>query len=252
MNNLINKDWWLAAIDRCIRTMAQTMMATIGTTAVLNQVDWKTVISATILAGLLSILTSIGGLPEVKEVKVDKKEEIKPAILNKDYEEVEETKKETNDSKRGYEFIVTFYSLIKDKAVENGYNVNTAVAMTAQAFTESYKKTGLSLLASKYHNYFGMKAGNKYTGSTVNLKTNEEYDGVTTSIRDNFRTYKTIEEGIDGYFEFLKYKRYANLKQCETAERYAELLKEDGWATSSVYVKTIKDNIKYVKDILEV
>ena len=52
---------------RCIRTIAQTAIATIGAAAVLSDVNWLMVISASILAGLLSILTSIAGLPEVKE-----------------------------------------------------------------------------------------------------------------------------------------------------------------------------------------
>ena len=61
------KNWFKAAAKRAIKTMAQTAIATIGTAAVLNDVNWIAVISATILAGGLSMLTSIAGLPEVKE-----------------------------------------------------------------------------------------------------------------------------------------------------------------------------------------
>lgn len=61
------KTWFKAAAIRAIKTMAQTAIATIGTAAVLNDVNWIAVISATILAGGLSMLTSIAGLPEVKE-----------------------------------------------------------------------------------------------------------------------------------------------------------------------------------------
>ena len=61
------KNWFKAAARRAIKTMAQTAIATIGTAAVLNDVNWIAVISATILAGGLSMLTSIAGLPEVKE-----------------------------------------------------------------------------------------------------------------------------------------------------------------------------------------
>lgn len=67
MNNLFSKQWWKASLMRCIRTIAQTAIATIGAAAVLSDVNWLMVISASILAGLLSILTSIAGLPEVKE-----------------------------------------------------------------------------------------------------------------------------------------------------------------------------------------
>ena len=61
------KKWLKAAAVRAVKTVAQTAGATIGTSAVLSAVDWKIVISASLLAGLLSVLTSIAGLPEVKE-----------------------------------------------------------------------------------------------------------------------------------------------------------------------------------------
>lgn len=61
------KKWWKAAGVRAVKTVAQTAVATIGTAAVLGGVDWVMVASASALAGILSILTSIAGLPEVKE-----------------------------------------------------------------------------------------------------------------------------------------------------------------------------------------
>ena len=61
------KKWIKAAGIRAVKTVAQTAVATIGTTAVFNQVDWKMVISSALLAGVLSLLTSIAGIPEVKE-----------------------------------------------------------------------------------------------------------------------------------------------------------------------------------------
>ena len=61
------KKWIKAALVRCVRTVAQTSVATIGAAAVLSDVNWTMVVSASLLAGLLSILTSIAGLPEVKE-----------------------------------------------------------------------------------------------------------------------------------------------------------------------------------------
>lgn len=60
------KSWLKAAGIRALKTLAQTMIATIGTTAVIEAVDWKLVISASLLAAFLSILTSIAGLPEVE------------------------------------------------------------------------------------------------------------------------------------------------------------------------------------------
>lgn len=61
------KKWFHAAGVRAIKTIAQTAIATIGTAAALGNVDWIMVASASALAGILSILTSIAGLPEVKE-----------------------------------------------------------------------------------------------------------------------------------------------------------------------------------------
>ena len=61
------KKWMKAAGIRAVKTMAQTAVATIGTTAVMSQVDWPVVLSASVLSGVLSVLTSVAGLPEVKE-----------------------------------------------------------------------------------------------------------------------------------------------------------------------------------------
>lgn len=58
--------WLKAAGIRAVKTVAETMVATIGTSAVISQVDWKLVISASVLSGLLSLLISLKGLPEVK------------------------------------------------------------------------------------------------------------------------------------------------------------------------------------------
>lgn len=66
MNKETLKIWVKAALVRAIRTVAQTAVATIGTAAVLQDINWVMVISASVLAGILSVLTSITGLPEVK------------------------------------------------------------------------------------------------------------------------------------------------------------------------------------------
>lgn len=59
--------WIKAAGVRAVKTMAQTFIATVGSAAVLAAVDWKVVASATVLAGILSVATSVAGLPEVEE-----------------------------------------------------------------------------------------------------------------------------------------------------------------------------------------
>ena len=61
------KLWFKAAGIRALRTMAQTAAATIGATAVLCEVNWLAVVSSTVLAGILSLLTSLAGLPELEE-----------------------------------------------------------------------------------------------------------------------------------------------------------------------------------------
>lgn len=60
------KKWIKAAGIRAIKTMAQTFIASIGSAAVLSAVNWKVVVSATVLAGILSVATSVAGLPEVE------------------------------------------------------------------------------------------------------------------------------------------------------------------------------------------
>lgn len=60
------KLWIKAALIRAIKTMAQTAIATMSTSAMLSEIDWKVALSSTVLAGVLSLLTSIAGLPEVK------------------------------------------------------------------------------------------------------------------------------------------------------------------------------------------
>ena len=64
-NNFLK--WLKAAGIRALKTVAQTAAATIGTSAVLSEVDWKIVISSALVAGILSLLTSVAGLPEVEE-----------------------------------------------------------------------------------------------------------------------------------------------------------------------------------------
>ena len=63
----MSRTWFKAAGVRALKTIAQTAVATIGTSAVLSSVDWKMVVPASILAGILSLLTSVAGLPEVKQ-----------------------------------------------------------------------------------------------------------------------------------------------------------------------------------------
>ena len=70
MKKVFTKEWFKAAAVRAIKTVAQTAVATIGTAVVLGEVDWLMVGSAALLAGILSLLTSIAGLPEVSVINL--------------------------------------------------------------------------------------------------------------------------------------------------------------------------------------
>lgn len=133
-------------------------------------------------------------------------------------------------------FINTIAPIIQEQAKEAGYPYPSAII--AQACLES--NYGKSSLASKYHNYFGLKCGSSWKGKSVNLTTKEEYTvGTLTTIKDNFRVYDTMEEGVKGYFDFISAKRYTNLKTATSSKNYLELIKQDGYATSSGYVNNV-------------
>ena len=125
------------------------------------------------------------------------------------------------------------------------YGICVHSPIIAQAIIES--GWGKSGLASKYHNYFGLKCGSSWKGKSVNMATKEEYKvGTMTNIRDNFRVFDDFDDGIRGYFEFINTSRYANLKGVKNPEEYVRRLKADGYATSSKYVdnimRVIRDN----------
>ena len=61
------KKWFKAAGVRAVKTIAQTAVGVIGSSAIISEVDWRMVVSASILAGVVSLLTSVAGVPEVKE-----------------------------------------------------------------------------------------------------------------------------------------------------------------------------------------
>lgn len=70
MNKTKTKAWFKAAGIRALRTVAQAAIAAIGSGTMFSNIDWKLVVSTSLLAGLLSILTSVAGLPETKESEV--------------------------------------------------------------------------------------------------------------------------------------------------------------------------------------
>ena len=122
------------------------------------------------------------------------------------------------------------------EARKRGYNiVSTSIA---QAVVEG--AAGTSTLAKVHHNHFGMKAQKGYKGEYVRMRTKEEYqEGQLVTIYANFRKYPNGESGIQGYYDFLQYKRYANLKHAKDYKQFAEYIRADGWATSFTY----RDNL---------
>lgn len=139
------------------------------------------------------------------------------------------------------EFIEQIATYVKKYA--RGYGVMIHSPIIAQAILES--GWGESKLASTYHNYFGLKCGTKWTGKSVNMTTQEEYQpGTLTTIKDNFRVYDSMEDGVKGYFEFIQLARYQNLKGITDPKKYLETIKADGYATSSTYVQ---NNMKLIE-----
>lgn len=147
-------------------------------------------------------------------------------------------------SKKTENFINSIAPIIASKAKEHDYLVCSP--MIAQVIIESY--WGDSLLAKKYNNYFGMKCGSAWKGKSVNLSTKEEYTkGTLTSIKDNFRVYDSLEDGIEGYFTFINTSRYKALKKCSTPLDYLTAIKDAGYCTSSTYIQNCMSIIRQYK-----
>lgn len=106
----------------------------------------------------------------------------------------------------------------------------------AQDFRNSIKNIFPPDIAAGIINVFNTL----WKGKSVNMSTCEEYEvGVLTQIKDNFRVYDSLEEGVKGYFDFISASRYANLKGVTDPKTYIENIKADGYATSSQYVKNL-------------
>ena len=136
-------------------------------------------------------------------------------------------------------FINHFIPLFQKESYKRGYPIiSTPLAQTI--IEGNWGRSGLA----KYHNHWGLKCGSSWKGPSINLKTKEEYTpGTLTTIKDNFRVYNSDEEGVAGYYDFISTKRYSNLKLAKNYYEYANMLKQDGYATSSTYVKTLVDTV---------
>lgn len=115
--------------------------------------------------------------------------------------------------------------------------------MLAQAIIESAKNGVMpgTLLAKKYNNYFGIKAGPKWKGKTVNIETGEYEDGkLVTDYKSFFRVYGSPVDSFRDYVNFLQAnKRYTKALQAKTPEAQAIELQRAGYSTNPEYSKTI-------------
>lgn len=113
----------------------------------------------------------------------------------------------------------------------------------AQAILESnWGKSGLS---RDCYNFFGMKWKEGCGCDYREYKTKEQKkDGTYITITAKFRKYNSAAEGVKGYYQFLQYKRYANLRGVTDYEKACDLIRQDGWATSLSYAQNLKKFIK--------
>ena len=134
-------------------------------------------------------------------------------------------------------FISQIGPIVQKYAALYGYRFPSAII--AQACIES--GYGTSSLAYRWHNYFGIKWWRGCGRSAVNLATKEEYTpGILTSVKSGFAVGRDMEDGVRMYFEFItRNSRYNNLKGATSSKNYIELIKADGYATSSTYVNTV-------------
>ena len=132
-----------------------------------------------------------------------------------------------------------FIEMIGNAAVSYYKTYGILPSLTiAQAILESnWGKSGLS---KDCHNYFGMKWKTGCGCDYKEYQTKEQNkDGSYVTIKARFRKYDSVEEGIRGYYEFLQYKRYQNLKGVGDVAVACELIRKDGWATSLNYTKNL-------------
>jgi len=132
------------------------------------------------------------------------------------------------------EFIKKIAAAVKKYAPK--YNIKVYSPIIAQAILES--AWGKSKLAS-YNNFFGLKAGANYKGEVVIFNTNEEVNGKIITIKDTFRSFKTLSSGVKGYFDFINTDRYKALKGETDPKKYLEKIKATGYATASNYVSSV-------------
>jgi flagellum-specific peptidoglycan hydrolase FlgJ len=125
-----------------------------------------------------------------------------------------------------------FIEMIGNAAVSyyKTYGILPSLTISQAILESNWGKSGLS---RDCHNYFGMKWKTGCGCDYKEYQTKEQNkEGSYVTIKARFRKYDSVEEGIKGYYEFLQYKRYQNLKGVVDVAVACELIRKDGWATS--------------------
>ena len=138
-----------------------------------------------------------------------------------------------------------FLAVLKPYVIADMKKSGILASLTAsQAIIES--RNGNSGLAQSCNNLFGIKGS--YNGQFGTFWTTEYYNGVATRIQDNFRKYPSWAEGIaDHSALFNTSKRYTNLRNLQDYQKACEYVKQDGYATSPTYTKTLLTQVKNYK-----
>lgn len=132
-----------------------------------------------------------------------------------------------------------------------GSGIFPEVAISQSALESSW---GKSLLASKYNNYFGIKASRDWKGETITLKTDEVYSGVKSTINGTFRVYDSFLDSVRDYVKFLKENpRYTSggVFKATSPEEQIKRLKDSGYATGLDYTQSVINVLKYNRDFIE-
>lgn len=137
------------------------------------------------------------------------------------------------------EYIQKMYAILVPMCSQYGYH-NVAAGMIAQSIQEGWN----SKLATMYHNYWGMKAGDSYKGKTVVMDNKQKNDKAT------YRVYTSMANGCEGYFIFLQYPRYKTLKNCTTDIEYLDKIGPCGWNSNPGYGKRCQSHLKEVYEAL--
>lgn len=137
------------------------------------------------------------------------------------------------------EYIKKMYSILAPMCIQKGYH-NVAAGMIAQSIQEGWN----SGLATKYFNYWGMKAEKNYLGKTVAMNNKVKNDPAV------YRVFTSMANGCEGYFVFLSYARYQPLKNCTTDSDFLDKIGPCGWNSNPGYGTRCKSHLKEVYEAL--